>query len=165
MISPYCFGSVTIKDLNMASFLQHVPRNNTDLKINKLKTAEDKYNWKKEMGDFDTNLSYSYAYNNTDAPSSSSLDGAGNTSSTITKTPSHSLTLSKAFTYGTNISLPYNYDLIDSDSTFRTIAITHEPSIGIELTQPLIRSWVKDYYIKDLVVAELNYQEAIKDEQ
>ena len=124
----------------------------------KLEIAESKANYEKSFGEFDFSLNYNFSYNQQDTPVSSSLDTEGNTSSVLTKTTSQSLSLSKFFKSGTQITLPYNLNIIDSESTYRTIRKSYEPTFSINLKQPLLRPFFSGYYQKKLQKALIKYQ-------
>jgi outer membrane protein TolC len=140
------------------SFAKNYLINHFEIKSSNLQVEESRANFKKAKGEFDLKLDYSFSYNKQNTPVSSSLDTQGNTSSVFTKTTTNSLSLSKQFSYGTKISLPYSYNIIDSDSSYRTIRKSYEPTLSFTLKQPIIRPFFNGYYLKKLASAENEYQ-------
>ena len=124
--------------------------NNLDIKLKNNEVEQSEATFLKSAGQFDTKVSLAQNYNQLNTPISSTLDTQGNTSSVITTTNSQTLSLSKTFPgQEHSSSLPVAYKLVDSDSTYRTFRKTHEPSVGLTLKQPVIRSFVSGYFAKE----------------
>ena len=124
--------------------------NNFDIKISDYDAQDKDGQYIKAQGDFDFTLSLDSSYSKSDTPSSSSLDVSGTTSSVVEKKQSNLLTLSKKFSFGTELKIPYGYDIVDSTSSNRTIAKTYETAFSIELSQPLIKTFKPSYFTKNL---------------
>ena len=130
--------------------------NNFDLKISKMSTKEKGTSVESARGDYDINLSLSATRDHSDTPSSSSLDSTGAASSVKSKTDTYSTTLSKKFFFGTELSLPYTYNVVDSTSTSRRVRKTHEPSLGLTMSHPILETFFPDYLEKGIKSAELD---------
>jgi outer membrane protein TolC len=145
------------EELNLKRLTKLVLSNNFDIKIANARSMEKEGSYIKSGGDFDLGLNYAFTYTDSDTPSSSSLDGGGSAVSVKSSALAQSLTLSKTFGSGTEISLPYTWDVNESTSSFKIFKKSHEPSIAINLTQPIIRSFTRDYFTKSLDSSESDW--------
>jgi outer membrane protein TolC len=143
--------------LDLKSLTELVLLNNYDLKIAKSKELEKAGAFVKAKGDFDFGLNYDFSYTDSDTPSSSSLDGGGAAASVKSSALSHSLTLSKTFGTGTEVRLPYIWNINQSTSSFKIFKKSHETSMAFSITQPLLRVFSKGYFTKSLDNTELDW--------
>ncbi len=141
IIGVFClfFSGILGKELIISKkvFFDLVGRNNLGLQEKKLDLDISRSEVLSASELFDINVSLEAGYTKANTPSSSSLDGAGGASSVIAKTQSYGLTMSKSFYSGTTIRVPYGLDIINSNSTFRSIEKTFEPSLTFSLEQDL----------------------------
>lgn len=142
---------------NLKKIVSKTLEHNFDIKITEFRTQESEEKFNQSLGEFDWGISLNLTNNIQNTPVTSTLDTQGNASSVITKTNTQSITISKKLETGTNISIPYTYNIVDSDSTYRTFRETHEPSFGITINQPLLRTFVSDYYSKDKATSNLDF--------
>lgn len=159
LIGLFYTNIIVASPLDFKSFIGNLLKNNLDIQTYNLQVSQSKAQHTKSLGEFDLSLSFDTSYNNQDTPISSSLDTEGNTSSVLTKTFTESLTFNKTFTSGTQLSIPFSYDLVDSNSSYRTYRKTNEPNFGVTLTQPLVRIFSKGYYTKSTDGTWLSYRE------
>ncbi|MBF0298196.1 MAG: TolC family protein [Oligoflexia bacterium] len=148
--------------LNPSSILKIILEKNFDIIISDYNTKEKEGDLKKSYGEFDTNLKYSYVLDKNDIPSSSSLDGAGNTSSVITENSTHTLRVTKTLQNGIKFDVPYIYKSVYSNSSYRTIQTSYEPSLGVVLTFPIIKIFSDQYFSKNIKNKELELEIALK---
>lgn len=157
--------NVSAEILDVYKLIPSVLENNFDIQISNSKTNESKSNFEKQYGKFDISLSLKSTYTNSDTPSSSTLDGGGSASSVKSKNINQSLTLKKVFITGTEVSLPYTYNIVDSESSYRLLKKTHEPNLKATIKQPLLIPFWNGYVKKDLIEAEFSWKAQIENNQ
>jgi len=146
------------REIDLNTLVQLSIKRNFEIKKMNHDLKSKKASIKVADGDFDFNLSSELSRSSSDVPTSSSLDGGGSASSVKTDTDTLNITINKKFGHGTSIQLPYNYDVVDSESSFRLIKETHEPSLGVTLTQSLISPFFEGYHKKKSIEASKNYE-------
>ncbi|MBF0363145.1 MAG: TolC family protein [Oligoflexia bacterium] len=154
--------SLPDESLNPSKILKIILERNFDIKISNYTTKEKDGDLKKSYSEFDTNLRYNYVLDKNNVPSSSSLDGAGNTSSVITENSTHTLRVTKTLENGIKVDVPYTYKSVYSNSTYRTIQTSYEPSLGVVLTLPVIKYFNFDYASRNIKNKELELAVALK---
>lgn len=148
--------------LTPSSILTIILEKNFDIKISDYSTKEKEGDLQKSFAEFDTNLKYNYVLDRNEVPSSSSLDGAGNTSSVITENSNHTLRVTKTFESGIKLDVPYTYKSVYSNSTYRIIKTSYEPSLGIVLTLPVIKYFNSGYSLRNVKNKELELAITLK---
>ena len=155
-------NKATASPLTLRETIRQAIENNLDVKFSEYSVKEKEGNFEKTIGEFDLNMNLGWIYDEDETPSASSLNGNGKKSlNTINKTLS--LSFDKKFETGTQVRLPYSYLIANSDSTSRTIRTTHEPSFGIEISQPLLRIFSKNHFIKDFMNKGYDFEAAAKE--
>lgn len=144
--------------LTLKESLVETLKNNFDVRINSTTVDDKRALYTKALGNFDFQLSGTVTRDHNKTPSASSLDGV--TSAVVTDNFSLKPTLTKKTALGTEISVPYSYVKTVSNSSNATLPESHNTSLSLKLTQPLLRAYSKGYFSRDLAKAELEIEAA-----
>lgn len=147
------------KDLSLKKYIKIFLRNNPKIKISLLDVKISEASFIKSKGEFDLSFTYNFSKGTQNTPVSSTLDTTGNASSVKTETTTNTFTLSKLFSTGTTLTLPYELKKVDSDSTFRIFRLTYEPSMSLQLNQPVLQTFFSGYHTKDKTFAKKQWEE------
>lgn len=110
------------------------------------------------LGDFDYQVSGSLTREHSETPSSSSLDGV--TSVVRSDSTLFKPTLTKKTRFGTELSLPYSYTISESNSSYNRLPIGHSTSGAIKIVQPILKSFAKGYFERNIYRAEQDLNSA-----
>lgn len=131
-------------DLNLHQLTTLVLKNNFDVAISKVSIEESFTGIRAADAAFDTNLSANASYND--------LRGTS-----PTKTTAMSMTASKTFPWGSNLSIPYRMTLTDKDQN-----AVYAPNFEVKLNQPLLKLMRPNYFIKPRLLGEIDWKKSIK---
>ncbi|MBF0315015.1 MAG: TolC family protein [Oligoflexia bacterium] len=140
-------------------------QNNFDLKLEASSLEQKKQGITSSQGDFDPLLTANYSYSDSTTPSSSSLDGVGSAKPIESVTSIYKLNLSKKFTFGTELTIPYTETVKRSNSTYNIFGKSYNPNLGFTLKQPLILGFYPSYHRKNVTSAELEFQKSNEDQK
>jgi outer membrane protein TolC len=131
---------------------------NLDIKVSEVSLKDKNALITKALGDFDFNLSATLTRDHSETPSASSLDGV----SSVVRSDSSILkpTFSKKTRLGTELSVPYSYTISESNSSYNRIPIGHSVSLGLKITQPILKAFERGYFERNLTRAELDLDNA-----
>jgi len=146
--------------LDLRGAIKKALENNLNIKISKASAGEKQGSWTEARGTFDVNLALSYTQDVNDVPSASALDGVGSSGGLETKNTIMSSTLSKTFSWGTELEVPYSNTRAETNSTNAVAPVTYTPTLGIKIEQPLIRTF-SGYFSSDLNQAYHSWQAAL----
>lgn len=151
------------RQLNIQILTQQTLANNFDINIQKNKLLEKEALLLKAKGQFDYNLSFDLNYIDSNTPSSSILDGGGVAATVESLSFKKSMTLTKSLNTGTELRLPFSVNRQETTSATSIFPVYDETSFGLAITQPLIRLFSKDYYLKSVI--EADYEKQIENEK
>lgn len=162
----YCLSTAygEVKELNIQILTQQSLANNFDINIQKSKLLEKEALLLKAKGQFDYNLNFDLNYIDSNTPSSSTLDGGGVAATVESLSFEKSMTLSKSLGLtGTELSLPMSVNRQETTSATSIFPVYDQTSFGLSVTQPLIRLFTKDYFLKSVI--EADYDQQIENEK
>ncbi len=146
----------TTVGLTLKDVLKETLSHNLDIKISNIVPQSSEGAQMSALGEYDFNTSLKYSYDHSDTPSSSSNQGV--TSSVVNDTKTYAPTISKKLTTGTELSLPYDYKVVTSNSSSTTLTVGHSTSLGLTLKQPLTKSFYPWYFSKLLTAAAIDVE-------
>lgn len=154
------FGSSQARgaDLDLWQAMRESLAKNYDVRLSELTQEDREAGVLRSRGEFDTTFAATFTRDHTETPSSSSLDGV--TSAVISDSTSIKPTLSTKTRFGSELSLPYSYSISQSNSSYSRIPVGHNTSLGVKLTQPLLKVFEGGYYEKNVKRAEIDLEVA-----
>ncbi len=146
----------TAAGLDVWDAMQTAVSQNFDVRLSDLTKDDRAAGVTRSQGEFDTNLSGTFTRDHSETPSSSSLDGVTSVIRSDTTTLKPTLTTKSRI--GTELSVPYSYSISESNSSFSRIPVGHNTSLGLKITQPLLKSMEEGYYQRNVKRAELDLE-------
>ncbi len=143
-------------ELSLKEILKLTLVNNLDIKVADIAPLEKEGSFTAALGEYDYNVAFKYSYDHSDTPTTSTDQGVS--SNIIQNTRTYAPTLSKKTRWGTELSLPYEYKVVDSNSTAASVILGHNTSLGLNLKQPLTKSFYPWYFARNLTTLGLDLE-------